>query len=234
VFALDRPGCGLSTKVDYRSVDLRRHAVDVLASTLDGLGLERIDLVGSSMGGYWSLVFALAHPERVRKLVLVGEPAGSAPRPPIPHWLLSTPIVNRVLYATKLKPSPATVRESFRRWLVADVRRVSNRQMEVAYAAAVLPGAQQSWLTILERGISAGGASRMTYPLRPELSHLRTPSLFVWGEQDRFGPPRLGWEMARRMPDARVEVVADAGHLVWLDQPDRTTELILSFLSGPG
>src|SRR5436305_12293909 len=46
VFAPDRPGCGLTDKVDYRGVDLRQHAVDFIASTLDALGLDRVHLVG--------------------------------------------------------------------------------------------------------------------------------------------------------------------------------------------
>ncbi len=49
-----------------------------MTSLFNGLGLERAAIAGSSIGGYWALVFALAAPQRVSKLVLLGGPAGSA------------------------------------------------------------------------------------------------------------------------------------------------------------
>jgi pimeloyl-ACP methyl ester carboxylesterase len=73
--APDRPGCGLTTKLDYSGVPFRAHAVEFVRDVMDALGLEVASLVGNSMGGYFALVFALAEPERVSKLVLVGEPA---------------------------------------------------------------------------------------------------------------------------------------------------------------
>jgi pimeloyl-ACP methyl ester carboxylesterase len=54
--------------------------------------------------------------------------------------------------------------------------------------------------------------------------------LFVWGDQDALGPPSLGEEMCKLMPNARIEVLQDAGHLAWVDQPRRCSELIVNFL----
>ena len=86
LFAADRPGCGLTDKIDYRHIVLRQHAVDVVTSLLDSLDLPRAALIGNSMGGLWALQFALAKPERVAGLVLLGEPAwsGAVPHPPPP------------------------------------------------------------------------------------------------------------------------------------------------------
>ena len=83
VYAADRPGCGLTDSYVYRRTDMRRHGVAFIGSLLDQLGLETVALVGNSMGGFWCMAFALAHPERVSRLILLGEPAeahrGSAP-----------------------------------------------------------------------------------------------------------------------------------------------------------
>jgi pimeloyl-ACP methyl ester carboxylesterase len=79
LLAPDRPGCGLTTKFDYAQVSFRAHAVEYVGSVMDALNVTRASIVANSMGGYFALVFALAHPERVAKLVLMGEPAGSAP-----------------------------------------------------------------------------------------------------------------------------------------------------------
>jgi pimeloyl-ACP methyl ester carboxylesterase len=76
VFAVDRPGFGLSDAFDYSTVDVRRHASDFTASLLDALGLESATLVGGSMGGFFVLVTAIDRPERVRRLVLSGAAVG--------------------------------------------------------------------------------------------------------------------------------------------------------------
>jgi pimeloyl-ACP methyl ester carboxylesterase len=78
-FAPDRPGCGLTDKIDYVGVPFRQHAVDFVKSLVDELHLPKAAIAGNSMGGYWALVFALAAPERVTKLVLLGGVAGSPP-----------------------------------------------------------------------------------------------------------------------------------------------------------
>jgi pimeloyl-ACP methyl ester carboxylesterase len=230
VFAPDRPGCGLTDKVDYRGVDLRKHAVSWLSETMDQLGLQRVSLIGNSMGGYFSLVFSLAYPERVDRLVLVGEPAGSMPRPHLSHQLLAKRGVNALLYATKLKPSPQSIRAGHERLLVRHAERLPEEYWACALAATTLPGAQQSWLTIVEQGITWWGASKLTYALRPELPQLRVPSLFLWGAEDRLGPALRGQEMAALMPQGRAIIVPDAGHLLWLDQPEQTNQAVCEFL----
>jgi pimeloyl-ACP methyl ester carboxylesterase len=231
VFAPDRPGCGLTEPFSYRGVDLRRHAVDFIRSTLDALGLQRVALVGNSMGGYWSMAFALAHPERVSRLVLVGEPAGSAARAPLGYRFIGTRGVNQLLYATKLRPTPASVRESYASRLVANIDRVPPSYLAMALAAARQPGAQHAWLTMVERGTRWFASSPLTYALRAELPRLTTPTLFLWGDRDSFGPALLAQQMADLMPSAAVVTLPDAGHLVWLDQPERTLALVTGFLS---
>src|SRR6202795_138603 len=67
---LDLPGFGLTGQApdgDYRA----ERYVRVVAALLDSLGVERTDIAGNSMGGRTALMFALAHPERVRKLILI-------------------------------------------------------------------------------------------------------------------------------------------------------------------
>jgi 2-hydroxy-6-oxonona-2,4-dienedioate hydrolase len=75
----DRPGCGLSYRVDYGSVpDFRKAAADWMLDLADGFGVDQFDVVGNSMGGFFAMAFAIAHPDRVHRLVLVGSPAGAS------------------------------------------------------------------------------------------------------------------------------------------------------------
>ena len=75
----DRPGFGLSHPHNYYLVDFRNDAVRWLLELADGVGMQQIDLVGNSMGGFFAIAFAAAHPERVRRLILSGSAAGLFP-----------------------------------------------------------------------------------------------------------------------------------------------------------
>jgi pimeloyl-ACP methyl ester carboxylesterase len=230
IYAPDRPGCGLTDMFNYRDVPLREHAVNFVRSTMDALGLKTVNLVGNSMGGYFALVFALAHPERVKRLVTVGEPAGSSAMIPPGNRLLAMRGLNGLMYATVMKPGASATYEGFQRILVAHPERLSPAYLNCCTAASEIPGATESWLTLLEDCHITSGRSTLTYSLRPELPKLSMPTLLIWGDKDSFGPPSLAQEMAQSMPDGHAEVVPEAGHLAWLDQPDTVAGLIANFL----
>jgi pimeloyl-ACP methyl ester carboxylesterase len=226
VFAPDRPGCGLTQMFNYNDnpVSFRDHAVAFVESTMDVLGLRAANIIANSMGGYFALVFALAHPERVSRMVTIGEPAGSSNSRPIAIRLQSMRGVNRLLYATVMRPGDASTREAFQRLLVADIGHVPQAYLDCNTAAALIPGATESWLTMLQN------VGPMTYSLRPELKELRMPVLMIWGDKDMFGPPSEGAEMAALMPNAKLAVLHNAGHLAWLDQPEQCEQLVSEFL----
>jgi pimeloyl-ACP methyl ester carboxylesterase len=230
IYAPDRPGCGLTGMFNYRNVPLREHAVNFVLSTMDALGLKTANLVGNSMGGYFALVFALAHPDRVKRLVTVGEPAGSSATIPPANRLLAMRGLNGLMYATVMKPGASATYEGFKRILVAHPERLSPAYLDCCTAASEIPGATESWLTLLEDCHITSGRSTLTYSLRPELPKLSIPTLLIWGDKDSFGSPSIAKEMAQSMRQGRAEVVPDAGHLAWLDQPDTVARSIANFL----
>ena len=228
VYAPDRPGCGLTDRVDYRRVpSFREHSVSFLGSLLDALGLERASLVGNSIGGWWCLAYALVHPERVDRIALVGEPAASSRELQRRHRILAMRPLNALLYATKLKPRRDRTRAQLAS-IVAHPERVSEAYLDLAFAAAVLPGAQLAWLSMIERFV-ANAQREGTYALRERLRALPHEVLMVWGDRDGC-PPRWGKELCRYLPNARLEVLSDAGHLPWLDEPQRVADLLRAFL----
>lgn len=72
-------GRGLSERSDYRGNSFRELGVSYIAGVLDALKIDKAAVIGNSIGGFWSLAFALAKPERLTKLILIGEVAGSTP-----------------------------------------------------------------------------------------------------------------------------------------------------------
>jgi len=240
VFMPDRPGCGLTDQFNYRGTDLRQHGVDYIGSTLDALGLERAALVGNSMGGFWAMAFAIAHPDRVTKLALLGEPAGADGHPRLFHKLVGTRGVNSLLYATALRPqgTAESVRSGLAKAkLVADPNRVPEHLLECFAAGALLPGATKAWTTMVEAafsphlGLFYRATNGGTASLVPELGKVTAPTLFQWGDKDPLGTPETGRQLAAKMPNARVQVVEDAGHLPWMDHPELCGNSLAGFLA---
>ena len=243
LFMPDRPGCGLTTRFDYRGVDLRRHGPEFIGEVLDSLGLQRVALIGNSMGGFFAMAFAIDHPERVSALVLPGEPAGADGTPRLYHRLVGTRGINGLLYATALRPpkDAAGARAGLVKGrLVAQPDRVSGTLYECFAAGARLPGATRSWRTMVERAFVPAGLGLLarrttaTHALLPQLARLVAPTLLLWGDKDPLGTVETGQALADSMPNARLTVVQNASHLVWLDQPDFCADAIVDFLNASG
>lgn len=236
----DRPGCGLTSQFSYRGIDLRRHGVEFIRLLLDEIGVERAALVGNSMGGYFALAFALAHPDRVSKLALLGEPANAEGAPRLFHRLVGTRGINTLLYKGPLKPAKdgAAFRATFTKSrLVADPNRLSDALCECLAAGGRIPGATASWTSMVERIFVPAGRglwardSLGTHKLTAELPRLDQPTLFLWGDKDPLGGPEVGASLAALMARARLQVVVDAAHLPWLDQPQVCAAALLEFLA---
>lgn len=229
VIAVDAPGCGLTDKVNFRGVPFRKYASVFLRSLLDTLDISRAAIVGNSVGAYYGLVLALARPERVTKLALVGAPAGVEPSLPRFLRLLGVRGLNRLLHAAVLSPSLEGTRELFRYLLVANVARVPVEYLHCSYLSRVIPGNERCWLALLEELVTIRGF-RKEYLITEELGRIQQPVLLLWGEEDWFAPPSAGERICRRLPNARLEVAPNAGHLPWLDRPEWTAEMLIPFL----
>lgn len=230
IFVPDRPGCGLTEPVDYRHVDFRKHAAHFVEAFLDALALPQVTLVGNSIGGFFSLAFALAHPERVRKLVLIGTPLGVNRWMPLAMRALGIPGLNRLLFATVAKPRPGGTRERFRRMLVANIATVPEPFLQAAYQGELISGTQESWRTMLERITILRGLDPACL-LVDTLPTVRPSTLLIWGDKDVFGSPAHGAKTRDLIPDARLAIVKNAGHIPWFDAPEECTRLIVDFVA---
>ena len=226
----DRPGCGLSYAIDYRGSDFRQAAADWLSDLADGLGADKIDLVGASMGGFFALAFALANPGRVRRLVLCGAPTGLDRTLPRPIRFMGNPLLGPLLARQKIADIEALRARVFQALLMADADRLPRDFLQIALAGAGLPGARMGAYSMLRRATTLGGLRRDLF-LRDEMARLGLPTLFLWGDVDSFAPPSSGGTVAAAMPQARLEVIKDAGHLPHLDAPSAVATAINRFLA---
>lgn len=225
IILVDRPGHGLSYKLDYTGVPVRAAAADFVHDLLNALEIDRADIVANSIGGYFALCFALAHPERVSNLVLVGAPAGIDRRVSRMMRVMGTRWLNRPLFRMMRNPTPEQMRERGLSGFVVNPDRISDEEVKVKIAAGALPGAELSFRTLLENVLDFSGF-RERYYLREEVKSLSLSTTFVWGEHDSFSPPASGRELAHCMPDARFVLVENAGHIPWVDAPEQCANAI--------
>lgn len=234
VVSVDRPGFGLSEPFDYRRVDLRAHAADVVTGVLDALGLEQAILIGGSMGGFFALAAAAERPERVRGLALVGMPAGISRDASLPLRLMcGLPGASRLFMRRLEKGGAKARRKQFRRMFGTDPATIPDVYFEMQEAGLRIPGAAETWAVLLRRLASLGGFRDETL-LVDDLPRIETPTLIVWGERD-MAPTAAGRAAAAVLPNASFVVLEDTGHFPFLEHPKACADLIRDvLLTGEG
>ena len=191
-----------------------------LAALLADRGVARATVVGSSAGGALALDFALAHPDRVERLILLGPVVGGMPTSE--HFQAR----ERANFAPLIERG--------------DVEAAAVLQAEDRYALA--PGSTEARRTVLAylrrnpqnlRGALTDGRfqERPAVPAAARLGEVHVPTLILVGESDipdvqaHAGAIELGVGSARR------EVVAGAGHLPQLEQPALVADRVIAFIS---
>jgi 4,5:9,10-diseco-3-hydroxy-5,9,17-trioxoandrosta-1(10),2-diene-4-oate hydrolase len=225
--AVDQPGFGRSDKPEVRG-NYFRFSADALAALLDGLEVDKAHLVGNSLGGGTAVRFALSHPDRVGRLVLMG-PGGLslnlfAPDP--------TEGIKR-LYEFSAPPGPTKEKlEAFLRTMVHDQSLVTDDLVEERFRAASDPEALAAMASM--------GASFMqpdTFEdglLWREAYKLRHQVLLVWGREDRVNPLDGAFAALKLIPKAQLHVFPRCGHWAQLERFDEFNRLVTDFLTDGG
>jgi pimeloyl-ACP methyl ester carboxylesterase len=209
IFAPDHPGFGQSERPDWLDGidDVVFHYIDLL----DTLGLARVAILGTSLGGWIAAELAVAHPERVQQLILVGA-AG-----------LKVDGVER--FDVFLHPIEDTLVHLFH---------------DPSRAAQLLPAEIGPDLIARAYGEAATLARLSWNPylynpkLQQRLRRVNAPTLVLWGADDRFLPLAHGETYAALIAGARLQTVPQCGHLVPLEQTELFTQHVLQFLGAAG
>jgi 3-oxoadipate enol-lactonase len=210
VVSFDNRGIGESDVPPgpYTAAELAADAVAVL----DAAGVARAHVVGASLGGMVAQELALAHPERVDRLVLVCTTPGGAGAFPMPE-----PTLRLLAEAASLAPEDALRRfvenaMVARGWLVDELyaRRLASPPDPVGWQAQAAAG--------------------VMFDAFDRIGAIGAPTLVVHGTDDNVVDPRNAELLAARIPGARLELVSGTGHLLFWEQPDRFVELLREFL----
>jgi pimeloyl-ACP methyl ester carboxylesterase len=215
VIAFDNRGFGFSDKPahGYHNAEYAH----LVVSLLDSLGISAAVLVGHSMGGAIAAEVALAHPDRVRGLVLI-DAAGYGIRVPGVFKLARVPILGAVATAFRSRwITGRIVRSTF-----ANPAKVTEADVDQYYAPIADPNYGRALRGVLRefRFDSLSG----------RLGSLQTPTLVLWGDADRWISIGDGSRFARELPRSEFVVVSHAGHNAMEESPDQVNRFLLEFL----
>lgn len=227
LYAVDRPGCGLTGPLPVTTATVRPVAVRFLEQVLDALDLERPAFVANSMGSLWTAWLGLERPHRVAAAVHVATPAfilGTSA--PLPMRLLSVPPLGRLLMKLQ-PPSIQRMDQVAARVHVELFREPEVRQVMVE--GEKLPGYEAGFIGLLHACLRLRGARPPLVLTAEQLRQIGQPVQFIWADDDPFGSVEIGRRAAALVPDAEFHVVP-GGHAPWVNHPQAVGRLAVPFL----
>ncbi|HYQ39491.1 MAG TPA: alpha/beta hydrolase [Pseudomonas sp.] len=215
VIAPDMLGFGYSERpadAQYSQQRWVEHAVGVL----DALGIQQADIVGNSFGGGLALALAIRHPERVRRLVLMGSVG------------VRFPITAGLEAAWGYTPSLANMRQLLD--LFAYDRHLVNDELaELRYRASIRPGFQESFAAMFpaprQRGVDDLASDEA------DIRALPHETLVIHGREDQIIPLDASLTLAQWLPRSQLHVFGQCGHWTQIEHAGRFARLVEDFLA---
>ena len=202
VHVVDLPGHGHSPSREPFELDSLVRAIDAVTARIDG----PLDVLGWSLGGQVALAFALAKPERIRRLILVATTPSFVERDDWSHAMSATTLAR---FGDELRVS---YRLTLQRFLALQVHGSEEGRATLA----------QLRTRLFERGEPSHGvladALRLLHDtdLRPALARIATPALVVAGERDALVPIEATRALAAALPQATHVAIEGAAHAPFL------------------
>ena len=221
VIAFDFPGYGEADRPDA-AYDGAFFAAQVEA-VVEALGLDRVDLVGSSLGASTIVRFSARNLARIRRAVLMApggfgrdtHPILRAPCVPVIGYALGKPTWLSNAYALRLSMN--------------DPAFATSELIGLAARHARRDGSHRAFVRTVTTGLSLSGVKN-TEAFAVTAAAMACPALVLWGKQDKVFPVAQAAVAGRVLPDARVIEIDRCGHYPQWEQPDRMAAEVLAFI----
>lgn len=219
VITFDNRGVGQTDKPEGAySADMM---ADDTAGLIKGLGLEKVNVLGHSMGGFIAQALVLKYPELVNKLILASTNFGG------PRHIPVTPEAMAVLMDVSGDP-----RERFKRGVLTSCApgfgdsnpEIMEEWMAYRQQNPILPGPYQSQLAV-GLGLLSEEAS-----FEQRLEEVEAPTLVIFGAEDKVTPPGNAALLGAQIKDSKTEILDGVGHFLAMEAPEAVAEIVTEFL----
>lgn len=204
VYLVENPGFGQSKKIDWikEGADYNYFYRDFL----DHYQLDKVNLLGHSIGGRIALEFAISHPQRVEKLLLICPQGAFVENVKVPNYFHGT-----AAYKANL--------------LWHDKERAQQRiQKELSVEETIVVDRTEAALArlIWERNHNP--------KFKHLLKYIVSPTSIIWGKEDKLYPVEHGEYFKQNIADSTLTIIEDTGHLPHIEKPEETLEIVKSYL----
>jgi pimeloyl-ACP methyl ester carboxylesterase len=218
VLALDLVGYGATE----RPADVRyslRTWTDHVWAFLDAVGVDRVAVIGNSLGGRIALQMAEDDSSRLRRMVLMGSPG------------VGMTITDGLKALRGYEPSMDNMRALLTGYFAVDTSIITEDLVRIRYEASAAPGAHEAYRSMFFDPRHAGNDLAIT---QEQVRAVRVPTLLVHGREDKVVPPEVSWTMVNLLPDADLHVFARCGHWTQIERATEFNALVGGFLDPAG
>lgn len=223
-FVLEFPGFGVSDPTDLHPMPA---AMQAIGDLLDHLGLEQVDIIGNSMGGMVGTHYAMAHPDKVGKLVTIGG-LGLNIFAPFP-----AEGINRLVEFTE-----DPTKEKLIQWLrsmVYNERTITEELIEQRWQQATDPktlaSARKMYSAAAMKAMVEAQSESDEPPAWAMLHKIKAKTLVLWGRDDRVTPLDAALIPMRAIPDMELHVFPKCGHWAMIEQKEAFERVVIEFLT---
>ena len=219
IITFDLPAYGLTgpnPSGDYS----QDYYVSFVNKLLTKLSVKKCVLGGNSLGGSITWAYALAHPERVEKMILVD--AGGYPMTsksvPIAFQLARIPVLSNLFkYVT-----PRSVIEKSIHNVYVNDEKITDELIDRYYDLALREGNRKAFIDRMQISVTSDKYLK--------IKTLKMPTLIIWGEQDELIPIMVGEKFYQDLPNDTMVVFKDLGHTPMEENPENTVKVVVDFL----
>ena len=217
VILMDCPGWSKSDPVVCTGSRSELNA-RALKGLLDALRLDKVHIVGNSMGGHSAVAFALAHPAQVGRLVLMGGGTGG------PSLFQPMPLEGiKLLQAVYREPTMDNLKKMLNVFMF-DAGKLTDELIQARLDNML------SRRDHLENFVKSLAANPKQFPdVSPRLGEIAAPTLVIWGRDDRFVPLDIGLRLLWGMQNAEMHVFNRCGHWAQWEHADKFNRMVIDF-----
>lgn len=221
VITYDQPGHGLTGPTPDGNYDTQVF-VETAQGVAEALELDRFVIGGSSMGGWVSWNYALAHGDRLDGLLLVsasGAPDAQPRKIPIGFRIASMPVISSLMQ----KITPRSMVERSLQQSVSNQAIIDDEMVDRYHDLLRYPGNRAA--------TRARNRAERTVASAETMGSISTPTLLIWGAEDTLVPLEAGQWFDEHIPDSALIAYPDIGHIPMEEAPDRSAADVAAWLA---
>jgi pimeloyl-ACP methyl ester carboxylesterase len=214
VLALDLVGYGATERPDTVRYSLRTWT-DHVWNFLDELGIDKVSVIGNSLGGRIAMQMAEDNQDRLDRLVLMGAPG------------VGMTLTEGLKALRSYEPSFDAMSTLLKNYFAVDKSIITDDLVQIRYEASAAPGAHEAYRLMFFHPDHAGSELAVS---EDQVRAITVPTLLVHGREDRVVPVDVAWNMIDLLPNGDLHVFSRCGHWTQIERADEFNRLVADFL----